>query len=116
MQHMNRRYVLAGSVAAFAVTGFVPIRAAATTQSPTAHTVTIKKFKFDPAHITVRTGDTITWINQDLAPHTATADAKDWDTKKLQKGASKTLEVTAEMSTSYYCKFHPNMKGQITIE
>jgi plastocyanin len=114
MQKINRRTVLAGSVAACAVTGFGP--ANATTPTPTKHTVVIKKFKFIPDRINVRVGDTIEWINQDIVPHTATADTGDWDTEKLKKGESNSVEVAAEMTGTYFCKFHPKMKGEITIK
>ena len=36
--------------------------------------VTMKGFAFDPATLTVNVGDTVTWTNQDTAPHNATAD------------------------------------------
>jgi len=114
MQSVDRRTVLIGSVTACAVTGLG--LANATTLTPTKHTVVIKKFKFIPDQIIARVGDTIEWVNQDIAPHTATADAGDWDTEKLKKGESSSVEVTANMTTSYFCKFHPKMKGGITIK
>ena len=114
MQKISRRTVLTGSVAACAVTGFGP--ANATTLTPKKHTVVIKKFKFIPDRINVRVGDTIEWINQDIVPHTATADTGGWDTEKLKKGESNSVEVTAEMTGSYFCKFHPKMKGKVIIE
>ena len=114
MHKINRRAVLAGSVAAYAATGFN--LANATTLTPVKHTVVIKAFRFQPDRITVRVGDTITWINQDLAPHTATAVAGDWDTEGLEKGESQSVKITAEMSGNYFCEFHPNMRGEIKIE
>jgi len=113
MQKINRRDVLISSVAAYAVTGLNTAQAHAT---PATYTITIHKFKFDPDHIDVHVGDTITWINQDLAPHTATADAYDWDTGMLEKGQSKSLLVSEKMTGSYFCRFHPNMKGTVIIK
>lgn len=114
MQKINRRTVLIGSVAACAVTGLG--LANATTLTPTRHTVAIKKFKFTPERITVHVGDTIEWINQDIAPHTATADMGDWDTGKLKKGERNSVEVIAEMTGNYFCKFHPKMKGHVIVK
>ena len=114
MQKISKRAVLAGSVAAIAATGFG--LANATTLTPTKHTVVIKKFRFMPDRITVRVGDTVEWINQDLAPHTATADAGDWTTEMLKKGQSNTVTVTADMTGSYFCEFHPKMKGEVKVE
>jgi plastocyanin len=114
MQKINRRTVLTGSVAAYAATGLG--LANATSLTPTKHKIVIKKFRFQPDRITVRVGDTIAWINQDIVPHTATADAGDWDTEKLNKGESNSVVVTEEMTGRYFCVFHPKMKGEIKIE
>ena len=108
---VTRRTAMAGavcSVAAFAT----PHRLRA---GPVTHEVQIQKFAFEPARITVKTGDKIKWTNVDLAPHTATADAFGWDTGELVRGQSGEVTVTADMETSYFCVFHPHMKGQIDI-
>jgi plastocyanin len=88
----------------------------ATAEEGTTHTVAIKAFKFDPPSLNVKAGDKITWINEDLAPHTATAKDKSWDTGRLKKGQSKTIEVTADFSLDYFCRFHPNMKAALQLE
>ncbi len=36
------------------------------------HTVMIQGFAFEPANLTIAAGDTVTFVNQDNAPHTAT--------------------------------------------
>ncbi len=79
------------------------------------HEVRIIKFKFKPETLTAKPGDRITFINDDVAPHTATARDKSWDTGKLKKGESATLEVTKDFSAEYFCRFHPQMKGRVKI-
>lgn len=79
------------------------------------HIVEIKALKFVPSTLTVRIGDTITWINRDLAPHTATALDKSWDTGRLNQSVKKTLAVTRGMSLSYFCRFHPGMKAKLKL-
>ncbi len=113
MQKLSRRFVLTGSVTASVVAGLSKAWAGSTN---TEHIISIRKFKFKPRDIQVRIGDTIKWENHDLAPHTATGEADTWDTGPLKKGQSKTLKVTAQMAGKYYCAFHPQMKGQITVE
>lgn len=121
---MNRRYFLLGSVAALAATELVVLnvhaRDAEATSSPNArptnHVVEIKGFKFAPATLAVRPGDTITWINRDIAPHTATALDKSWDTGLLKRGEQKTLTVKPGFSPAYFCLFHPVMKASLTIK
>ncbi|MFZ0495372.1 MAG: cupredoxin family copper-binding protein [Methylocella sp.] len=75
--------------------------------------VTIDKLVFSPADLKAKVGDTITWINRDIVAHTATARG-DWDVMiPVNKSAS--LVLTKAGIVAYYCRFHPNMKGRITI-
>jgi plastocyanin len=50
-------------------------------------TVLIQGFKFKPAHITIKRGTKVRWINKDRAHHTATATKrKSFDSGQLGKG------------------------------
>ena len=82
---------------------------------PREHTVEITNFVFEPAMIDARVGDTITWVNRDFVPHTATAEGGSWDTGSINKGESKSLVVTADMVSDYICRFHPTMKGSVDV-
>jgi len=86
------------------------------TAGATEHQVEISNFDFQPAALQVRPGDTITWINRDIAPHTATASDNSWDTGTIRTDEAVTLEVTADMVPSYYCRFHPMMMAELEIE
>lgn len=107
----SRRTVIAGAAASAVALCATPLRAA----EPTIHEVNIQGFAFDPPLVEVRVGDIIRWINRDLAPHTATADERGWDTAALSQGATGDITVTDGMETSYFCVFHPHMKGAIKI-
>jgi len=76
--------------------------------------IKIDKIAFAPAQVTARVGDTIEWINADIVAHTATARNKDWDVM-LTPNARKSVVLKAAGTVEYYCKFHPNMTGQITV-
>ena len=76
--------------------------------------VTIDKLKFDPPQISASVGDTIEWANSDFVAHTATARNKDWDVVIPAKGVGRiTLDHPGEVD--YFCRFHPNMTGQIVV-
>jgi plastocyanin len=105
----TRRDVFMGA-AACAVALASPARA-----TPVVHVVEIKKLKFQPQHLTVKLGDTIRWINKDLAPHTATAIQRGWDSARLKKNETFELTVTAEMETAYFCIYHPHMKASFQV-
>jgi len=47
------------------------------------HIVDISDLTFSPQSLEVKVGDTITWVNNDFIPHTATAVDKSWDSKNL---------------------------------
>ena len=76
-----------------------------------AHTVTIEGFAFAPAALAVSVGDTVTFTNNDNAPHTATGDG--FDTGRLRRGQSATVTISAAGTLAYRCQFHPNMRGTI---
>src|SRR5687768_16670336 len=60
--------------------------------TPKRHVVEIRGFEFEPAILQVSAGDTVTWINRDLVPHTATA-GKEWDTGKVEAKGSSSVVV-----------------------
>jgi plastocyanin len=80
-----------------------------------APAVEIKGFAFNPATITVPVGTTVTWTNQDAAPHTATADDKSFDTGRLDQGQSGSVTFDMPGTYTYTCTFHPNMKGTVVV-
>jgi plastocyanin len=75
--------------------------------------VTIDKLVFSPEELKAKVGDTIAWINKDIVAHTATARG-DWDVM-IPANESASLVLTKAGIIEYYCRFHPNMKGRITI-
>lgn len=83
---------------------------------PTTHRVEIQRFKFVPEKLDVRPGDTIVWVNLDVVPHTVTARDKSWDSGNMDFEAEWSMTATAAMSGSYYCRYHPSMKGALGME
>jgi amicyanin len=80
------------------------------------HAVSISGMKFDPPKLEVAVGDTITFTNQDAAPHTATANDGSFDTGRLSRGQSATVTIGAAGTFDYICTIHPSMKGQIVAK
>ncbi|MEO0544485.1 MAG: cupredoxin family copper-binding protein [Pseudomonadota bacterium] len=107
---MLTKRMLIAAVAAFALS---PVSAFAAGH---AKEVRIAGFAFGPAELTVKVGDTITFINGDGAPHTATATDGSFDTGRLNAGDSATVTITSAGTFEYVCSFHPSMKGVIIAE
>jgi plastocyanin len=82
--------------------------------------VQIKDFTYVPAAITVAAGTTITFTNEDGAPHTATSGTSPtadgvFESGTLAKGDSKSIKVTRRGTLAYYCALHPFMKGTVVV-
>ena len=76
--------------------------------------ISVDKLAFAPAQVSAHVGDTIEWTNKDFIAHTATARDKEWDVAlPVKGGGSVTLKSAGEVE--YYCRFHPNMKGRISV-
>ena len=88
---------------------------------------------FEPAKLTVKSGDTVTWVNNKMAPHNVIFDAnqipgdKDLadkishDQLTFSPGESYSTTFTADMPTgdyTYFCAPHrgAGMVGTITVE
>ena len=78
--------------------------------------VAIANFSFEPATLTVKAGTTVTWINHDDEPHTATATDKRFDSKTLDNGDRFSQEFNAPGVYNYYCALHPHMTGKIIVK
>jgi plastocyanin len=89
-----------------------PILGAGMAQAETIQ-VTIDKMVFSPADIEAKAGDTIEWVNNDILAHTATVKGGFDVMLPPKKSASLVMEKAGTID--YYCRFHPNMKGRITV-
>jgi plastocyanin len=78
--------------------------------------VTMQITGFEPQNLTVASGDRVTWVNQDLFPHTATADDKAFDSHSIAPADTWTFVAGKPGTYTYTCIFHPNMKGTIKVQ
>jgi plastocyanin len=81
----------------------------------TSHTVTIDGTRYMPEAVTVKRGDSVTWINKDPFPHTATS-GKAFDSREIAGGKSWKRTFPKAGRYDYICTLHPNMKGTIVVE
>ncbi|MCY3017503.1 MAG: cupredoxin family copper-binding protein [Planctomycetota bacterium] len=77
--------------------------------------VSIVNFSFQPETVAIAPGDTVTWTNNDAAPHTATSDTSDWGSGILTAGTSFSFTFNTIGSFPYHCTFNPAMHGIITV-
>lgn len=77
----------------------------------------IQAYKFMPGDLTVKVGDTITWTNNDTAPHTVTtlAGPVPIGSPTLKKGDTFSFTFTKPGVYQYGCSIHPDMKAKVTV-
>src|SRR5262245_13757865 len=86
------------------------------TASADANEIVIQNFAFEPSTLTVKVGATVTWVNRDDEPHTATATDKRFNSKTLENGDKFSTEFNAPGTYKYYCALHPKMTGQVIVK
>jgi hypothetical protein len=74
----------------------------------------IRDGTFAPA-LTVAAGTTVTWTNEDWAPHTATAEDGSFDSGRLNQGDSFDQTFDEPGTFAYHCSFHPGMMGSVVV-
>ena len=70
---------------------------------------------YRPNPVNIKTGETITWVNDDSTVHTATANDRTFDSGALMEGDSFSFTFDKEGEYAYYCDVHPNMVGTVTV-
>ena len=80
------------------------------------NTVEIKDFAFNPQTLTVKSGEKVTWINRDEAPHTVVSVGKKFKkSSALDTDQTFTITAGAPGTYTYFCSVHPKMTGTIVV-
>ena len=78
--------------------------------------VKIDNFVFNPQQVTVKAGDTVTWVNHDDIPHTATSKTGVFRSKALDTDDKFSFTFATPGSYPYFCALHTHMTGTIVVE
>ena len=77
--------------------------------------VHIDNFVFEPAQLTVKVGQTVTWTNRDDIPHTVVCAGK-FRSKTMDTDGTFTFTFTTAGEYKYFCSLHPHMQGVVKVE
>src|SRR5689334_603635 len=97
-----------------AVSLFAVAMAAAFPAAAAVVKVEMKGIGFTPTKVSAKVGDTIEWANRDFVVHSATARDKSWDVNIPANQSGRTVMKKAG-KIAYYCRYHPNMTGEIDV-
>jgi plastocyanin len=75
----------------------------------------IDNFVFEPAQLTVKAGQTVTWTNRDDIPHTVVCAGK-FRSKTMDTDGTFSFTFTSAGEYKYFCSLHPHMTGVIKVE
>ncbi|MDO8668292.1 MAG: cupredoxin family copper-binding protein [bacterium] len=79
-----------------------------------AITVNIENFSFNSNSVTIKKGTTVTWINNDSAPHEIKSTG--FNSEILSKDQSFSFTFNEAGTFGYSCSIHPSMTGEIIVE
>jgi plastocyanin len=71
---------------------------------------------YNPSPVSVATGTTVTWTNNDGIVHTSTSDGSGWSSGILAPGASFAFTFQTAGTFAYHCTVHPSMVGTIVVQ
>ena len=78
-------------------------------QISTEQQINIKDFKFVPDIAEVPMGTTVTWVNEDTAPHTITSVSGSFDSGSIAPGKTYSYKFNQAGTFEYSCTNHPSM-------
>lgn len=99
---------------AFTLAVSTQIAHAATTAKEGAK-VSIANFAFTPGEITIAPGESVTWTNDDGAPHGLQYRDGEKGTDLLLPGASFSRRFDRPGTYDYNCSVHPYMTGRVIV-
>jgi plastocyanin len=108
--------VIARAVAATLVALSAPLLNAPPAPAAT-RAITISGYAFAPSAMTINVGGTVTWTNEDQAPHNVTTTSAPVAIRgtTMSKGQSWSYTFTTPGRYSYICSIHPDMTATLTV-
>ena len=78
--------------------------------------VAIRDFRFEPARVSIRAGDTVRWTNHEKrASHSVLFPAGALESERLFPGESWSRRFDSPGSQVYHCGPHPEMEGVVEV-
>lgn len=86
--------------------------------APPAGVIVIKNFAFRPTTLTVRAGETVTWVNCETnsTSHTSTSNGNLWDSGLIAPSTTFDHTFATAGSFAFHCIPHAFMTGTITVQ
>jgi plastocyanin len=81
-----------------------------------SHTVVIKDYATDPATLYIKSGESVSWANQDEVTHTISATNNSFTTGPIYQGGQGSFTFAKPGVYQYYSTSYPNVRGVVYVE
>ena len=116
MTTRRKRVIFGLILATLVVAGGVAIEGCGGGGDPGANEVFMQAIAFNPMEITIQAGESVTWTNQDIVPHTATSGNPEdvepgaiFQSERFGQGGTFTHTFNDAGEFVYFCEVHPAM-------
>jgi plastocyanin len=75
-----------------------------------------RNFVPDTVVVVIGVNNTVTWVNDDIAPHTVTSTTGAFNSGNISPGTGWAYTFTAPGTYTYFCSYHTWMKGTVVVE
>lgn len=101
-----------------------PVATEGATMNKDINVVTVTQSGFSPKSVTIKAGDTVTWMNSDSASHTVSSDPHPTHTLfpvlnkvgLINAGDKKSLQFTTAGTFTYHDHLNPSSTGSVTVQ
>jgi len=111
----SRRLWLRMAVLALVLVSFSFASSAALTAENKPVKISIINFQFTPAEVTIAPGESVTWVNDDGAPHGLEYNDGSLGKDLLLPGESYNRRFDQPGTYDYNCSVHPYMTGRVIV-
>ena len=77
--------------------------------------ISINNFAFTPRTLVIKTGEKVTWQNNESVAHTIVSSGF-FQSQVLNRGDEFSFTFPQAGTYDYYCGIHPSMKGKIIVQ
>ncbi len=71
---------------------------------------------YQPKEVTIKVGDTVTWVNQDNPQHDVVADNGEFKSGLFTNGNTFSFTFTKAGTYPYHCSIHAGMTGTVIVQ
>ena len=100
---------------AFALIALVAAGASDSITEAPMRAVTMPGKAYEPSHLDVLVGTTVTWKNDDSINHTVTSDADLFDSGEVAASETFARRFDTVGTFPYHCVIHPSITGEIDV-